>query len=519
MGVGPSQANTSLGVSGGSLQSINLLRSPKMSHPNRRHVILGLSAVVGCATTNDFEEKTEKFDWTLGFENPPAHNLDTPALNKVHGSIPSGLEGRFYRNGPAIRARAGVRVQHWFDGDGMVHSFHVSKTGISHIGRMVHTEKYLRDEAEGRLTSGGFGTVVPNPTPSTSTDVGNAANTSVIKIGDVLMALWEGGSAHSLDLQSLETLEKKTWSPQTAGMPFSAHPKVEFDGTIWNFGQDVFGQRIFVYRISQYGALEAMIPVEDVPGGLIHDFCMTDSHLIFLAPSLRANKRGADYLGSFSWMPEEAQRVVVLDKNDLTNRRDFELPPGLQFHFGNAYEDNNGDIRFSTCSTEPDFLLTGLKQIMRAKIPEPAKGKLTHLVLRKNGRAEIVSEVQNMGDHEFPQFNPNYNGVFARYLYTVGQTRSTRPFQSAILQHDIQNGDIQAFDYGDTAFCEEHVFVPRQSQKNETDGWLIGTVLDYAKGTTSLNILDATYVGDGPVAIFELPYALPLGFHGAWVHA
>lgn len=498
----------------------------EMAHLNRRHVLNGVSALTGFAaisgagcinvTTKDLPQK-KPGDWTLGFQNTSGRYLGTSQMSRVKGHIPEELTGNFYRNGPAIRERGNTRVQHWFDGDGMVQKFNLGEDRVSHIGRVVETEKYLTDKKAGRISSNGFGTSVDNPTPPTSPDSANQANTSIIKVGDELLALWEGGSAYRVDLNTLKTIGVKSWAQGMPAMPFSAHPKVEVDGTIWNFGQDAFGKRLLIYKISLSGALLGLSEIADVPGGLMHDFCMTDRHLIFMLPSLRAAKQGVDYLSCFSWMPNEAQRVVVVEKDDLTKRRDFELPPGIQFHFGNAYEEKSGDIRFSFCTTEPEFLLTGLKEVLLGTVPSPAKGKLTQAILRTNGRAEITSETTHMGDHEFPQFNQNYTGQFARYLYTVGQNHTGRPLQSAILKHDIETGEVQSFDYGKTAFAEEHLFVPRPSSTDEDDGWLIGTALDFAKGSTQLNILDAQQISDGPLAVFDLPYVLPLGFHGTWV--
>lgn len=499
-----------------------------MAHLNRRHVLTGVSALTGLAamsgagciniSTQDIPQ-SKPGDWTLGFQNTSGSFLGTNQVNRVNGRIPKGLRGDFYRNGPAIRQRGNTSVQHWFDGDGMVQKFSLGEDRISHIGRIVETEKYLTDKEAGRITSNGFGTSVENPTPPTSADSANQANTSIIKVGDDLLALWEGGSAYRVDLETLETKGVKSWVEGMPAMPFSAHPKVEPNGTIWNFGQDAFGKRLLIYKISPSGDFQGLSEIAEVPGGMMHDFCMTERHLIFMLPSLRATKQGVDYLSCFTWMPNEAQRVVVVEKDDLSKRRDFELPPGLQFHFGNAYEEKNGDIRFSFCTTEPEFLLTGLKEVLLERVPAPAKGKVTQAVLRMNGNAEITSEISQMGDHEFPQFNPNYTGQFTRYLYTVGQNHMDRPLQSAILRHDIETGDVQSFDYGKTAFAEEHLFIPRPSSTDEDDGWLIGTVLDFAKGSTQLNILDAQHISDGPLAIFDLPYVLPLGFHGTWVGA
>ncbi|MEP3889196.1 MAG: carotenoid oxygenase family protein [Hellea sp.] len=496
-----------------------------MDYLNRRAMLCRAAAIGGtaflspaCISKVTVERNAEEqIGWPIGFKNVRRHSLESPRLERIYGRIPKGLSGQFYRNGPALRERGGEQVQHWFDGDGMVQRFDISENGISHIGRIVETEKYLADEAEGHFTTHGFGTVVEMPLPPANLNAANAANTNIVKVGNELLALWEGGSAHKVDLATLETLGIKSWAPGMPAMPFSAHPKVETNGTIWNFGQDAYGQSLFIYKISKSGGLENMQVIPDVPGGLMHDFSMTKSHLIFMLPSLRANRKSIDYLGGFSWLPSEAQRVVVLNKDDLSDRRDFELPPGLQFHFGNAYEERNGDIRFSFCTTAQEFLLTGLKVILEGTVPEPAAGKLTHAVLRRNGKAEITQQISAMGDHEFPQFNSSYSGQFARYLYTTGKNRPERPLQSAILCHDIETGEIESYDYGITSFAEEHLFVPRQNAQSENDGWLIGSVLDFSKQTTSINILNAQNLSDGPVAQYALSYSLPLGFHGTWI--
>jgi len=48
-----------------------------------------------------------------------AADLQTAELT-IEGKLPAALQGRFYRNGPALMERADQRYQHWFAGDGMV---------------------------------------------------------------------------------------------------------------------------------------------------------------------------------------------------------------------------------------------------------------------------------------------------------------------------------------------------------------------------------------------------------------
>ena len=58
-----------------------------------------------------------------------------------------------------------------------------------------------------------------------------------------------------------------------------------------------------------------------------------------------------------------------------------------------------------------------------------------------------------------------------------------------------------------------------QVRRRPVDGWVLGTALDLARGTTQLAAFDAARLGEGPLAVARLPYALPLGFHGIFVPA
>lgn len=430
--------------------------------------------------------------------------------------MPTGLSGTFYRNGPALFERDGLRLHHWFDGDGMVHAYHISEDGVSHTGRMVRTDKYMREEKAGRFLASAFGTKIENPAPIKGPDDFNAANTSVLPIGGEVLALWEGGSAYRMDASTLETLGAKTWGKGLKGMPFSAHPKVDTDGTVWNFGQDVFQNRLLIYKISASGKLAGVHLLKNVAPGMIHDFCMTKKHLIFVVPSFQAVQKSDVFLGKFKYLPKEGQRVIVVEKDDLDARREYELPPGFQFHYGNAWEDNIGDIRFSVCAGDDSFITKGAIAVMRGEQFESTPTYLAHVVLHKNGNARVEKVSKERAAHEFPQFNSNVMGENARYLYTVGDSYDNSPGQSSILKHDLVGGKITGHNYGQSAIVEEHLFIPRSGATREDDGWLIGTTLNLKTQRTRLNILDAAHIESGPLCVLELPYAVPLGFHGAW---
>jgi carotenoid cleavage dioxygenase len=83
---------------------------------------------------------------------------------------------------------------------------------------------------------------------------------------------------------------------------------------------------------------------------------------------------------------------------------------------------------------------------------------------------------------------------------------------------DLESGVRQYYRYPDTQIPEEHLFVAKPGSQPETQGWVIGTALDWQKQQTLLNVFDVTAIDDGPVATATLPYALPLGLHGKFVH-
>jgi len=462
--------------------------------------------------------QTKLPDWAIGFQNTVAHELSTPQIKLVHGKVPLDLNGTMFRNGPAIFERNGFHLNHWFDGDGMLQAFRIRDGKVGHQGSIIKTNKYLLDSKAQRFTVNGFATEVPNPGPITGPDDMNASNTSIMQVNGELFALWEGGSAFQVNPDNLEPVGNKVWGDGLQGMPFSAHPRFETDGSLWNFGQDAFSKRLIIYRIDNKGNLSNVALVPEVPSGMIHDFCMTETHLIFVVPSFRVSAQASTFLDMFSWQSDQAQDVIVLDKNDLTKRRQYELPPGFQFHFGNAYE-SNGTITYSACVGNGNFVTQGARDVLKGKLPARAETKLATVDLLPNGTAKIRHMVSNLAEHEFPQFNQRYQGKKANYLYTIGKSYDNRAGESAILKHDLENGDLKFFDYGQDQIVEEHLFLPKTSQKSEDDGYLIGTSLDFVKQRTQLNILDAQQVEAGPIAILELPYHLPLGFHGTWMNS
>jgi carotenoid cleavage dioxygenase len=253
--------------------------------------------------------------WLLAFEGTQAEFLAGDAT--VSGRLPAELEGTFYRNGPARQEIGGFRYHHWFDGDGMLQAWRIGGGGVRHQARMIATRKYLAEKDAGRALYPGFGTLPPDPAPVTSPDLVNSANISVLHHAGRLLALWEAGSPWLMDPASLETEGIYSFSEQTRGVPFSAHPRVEADGTLWNFGYVSAAGLLVLWHIDADGRLVKAGTVACQPMSMPHDFLVTERHIVILVSPFEFTPGSAGtFLDAHVWHPEHPTRVAVIDKNE-----------------------------------------------------------------------------------------------------------------------------------------------------------------------------------------------------------
>jgi carotenoid cleavage dioxygenase len=448
---------------------------------------------------------------------------DLDGVATVKGRWPAELRGRFYRNGPALYERGAERYHHWFDGDGMVQQFTLDGTGVRHRGRLVRTAKLKAEQQAGRFLMSAVGTTIEGGPPGGGPDAFNVANTNALEHAGRMLALWEGGSAYGLDPADLSTQGPVTWRPDLQQVPFSAHPKVDASGHLWNFGTS--GQAVVAWHLDPQGRLvNVQLGESPYPGGMVHDMAVTPRYLVLPLPpiSLNFDKPVAEGPRHFAMKPGEPLRVLVMEKDDITRRRVFELPPEVVFHVGNAYETADGHIVLSYVGAPDAWFLDGAAVALMAGQPQKTGpvGLRTVTLDMRSGRATPQALP---GTVEFPRMDPRRIGLPARWLATASAWRPIAGRGNALLHGvqlvDVQSGRTRRFDCGDHVVVEEHIVVPKPGKSGELDAWLLGTSFDARRQATVLNVLDAARIEDGPVAQAVLPYVLPLGFHGNFTAA
>jgi len=495
----------------------------KLTHLNRRTALAAIGAAAAGAA--GFVHASDSANaWRSSYtpyNGPLKAPLDSEPL-RVEGRWPAALQGALYRVGPARRELGGVALNHWFDGDGMLQAFRFQNGSVSHRGALLATPKLKAEEAAGRLLYSGFAQTLTNSPPLAGPDTLNPANINLLPLpaSGELFALWEAGSALAVDPLTLQTKGFKVWSPETQGAPFSAHPRVAPDGTVWSFGYVPGSGRLLVYEISPTGQLRRQHVMAAPQADMVHDFAITERHLVFLLMPLKFSGQigTGNMLSHYRWEEQSPLVVLLVDKADFKVQR-FELPATGVFHLANAWEQGGTvQVRFVA---QPDIL--GAMQQMnvnRSRSDASTRStQWTQITLNPTtGQAQM--QAPGLANVEFPRIHPARNGLPTQFTTLLARSREMDArvdgFDSVLT---LQGEQQRLHRYGDGWIAEEHVYVPASAATPEGQGWLLGTAYHWPTERTTLSVFNAAAVDAGPLARVTLPYGLPLGLHGQFVAA
>ena len=479
-------------------------------------------------------------EWQQGYRSLP-EEYDY-WIDAIEGEIPADLTGTLWRNGPGLLDVQGQRVQHPFDGDGMICAIAI-KDGQAHFrNRYVRTAGYVAEQAAGQiLYRGVFGTQKPGGWLANAFDtkIKNIANTQVIYWGGKLLALWEAAEPHRLDPQTLETLGLEDFGGQLKpGSAFAAHPWIDpasqFDQgepCLVNFSITAgLSFTLTIYELSLAGAIVRQHN-HPLPGfAFIHDFAITPNYCVFFQnpvdfnplPFLAGLKSAGECI---KFRPDQMTRMIVVPRSQPRPQPIvLAAPSGFVFHHANAYEQGNTIIVESICyaslpTVEPgaDYLQTNFAAL--------SPGQLWRFHL--NLETQVVQqELVEARCCEFPTLHPAQVGQQQRYTYmgAAHEPTGNAPLQ-AILKLD-RTGPSQLWSAAPHGYVSEPVFVPRGAANAtglyttltgaEDDGWLLTLVYDGRADRTDVVILDAKNLDQGPVARLHLRHHVPYGLHGTF---
>ncbi len=455
----------------------------------------------------------------------PAKEFSHTPLPTISGKIPQGLRGTLYRNGPGRLERGGVRMGHWFDGDGAILAVHFNDKCVSAVYRYVQTTGYKEESAADKLIYGNYGMLAHRFLwDKIFKGVKNAANTSVLALPDKLLALWEGGKPYALNLKTLDTYGEDDLGGLSDILPYSAHFKRAADtGEIYNFGMTPgLNSTLNVYKSTASGRIvqKAAYNTNGIP--LVHDFVLAGQYLIFFISPVRLNLLAVItgskcFSDALEWLPNKGTQIIVIDRQTLKIISRGETEPWYQWHFSNGYVDDSGAVIVDIARYDDFQTNQYLKEVATGETHTPAKSHLSRVTL--NPQTGKVSKIEKLTEEhcEFPNVPPECVGKDSRYTYLStfkpGTDISTE-ILNAIGCYDHHTGALTVADVGENRYPSEPIYV--KDLENTSQAWIITVVYDGKSNASEVWIYDASRLNSEPVCKLELPGAIPHSFHGTW---
>jgi len=122
---------------------------------------------------------------------------------------------------------------------------------------------------------------------------------------------------------------------------------------------------------------------------------------------------------------------------------------------------------------------------------------------------------------EFPRVDDRYAGLVNRHGWfaSAGRLVGQGIALGGISHVDHATRRTVRYTFSDGDQVSEPVFVERNDNAGEADGFLLATVYRAADNRSDLAVFNALDVEAGPIALVKLDHRVPAGFHGNWVNA
>ena len=453
----------------------------------------------------------------------------------VEGEIPAELSGALYRNGPNPQF-APRGNYHWFDGDGMIHAFFFRDGKVDYKNRWVRTGRFEQERAAGEALFAGLASPGSGD-PRVDGKSSNAANTSIVWHAGKLLALWEGGLPHELDPHTLETvgpydfdgrltreMDREAaaefgFAPDEGKPPgiMTAHPKIDpRTGEMLFFGYSPTPPYLVYYVTSADGELVRSVEINAPFASMVHDFIITDEHVIFPVFPAVFDPEAMEKTGlALSWQPERGTHIGIMPRDGGSEDLVWlQTDPCYVFHPMNARTEGSRII--AEVARYPVVPFFGVDDGAGPAV-------LTRWVMDLES-GTVKEEPLDEDPSEFPKIDERYAGRAYRHGYCVGvigggeasEPQNADEFTGALFHYDLEKRVRREHRLAPADSSGEPIFVPRCADAPEGDGYLLAVIYRGEKRRSDLLVLDAQNIDAPPLATVRLPHRIPAGFHGCW---
>ena len=101
--------------------------------------------------------------------------------------------------------------------------------------------------------------------------------------------------------------------------------------------------------------------------------------------------------------------------------------------------------------------------------------------------------------------------------YKMDEKADTLTFDQYLYKFDLENNKRIDHDLGENVFGGEPIFVPKNKDLPEDNGWIMAIVYDANIDKSKLIIVDTENFDKKPIGEVILPQRVPFGAHGSWL--
>lgn len=451
-----------------------------------------------------------------GWGTPNRVEADIRDLEIIHGAVPADLNGSLLRCGPERQYPPMLGDDIFIDGEGMVHQFTFSDGHVDYRSRWMRNERFLLQEAARRSLFGRYRNRHTNAPEVAGRDQ-STANTSVIFHGKRLLVLKEDALPLEVDPDTLAVIGYHDYQGRVNAVSMTAHPKLDtHSNELLSFSYQARGDAstdFLFHVIDAYGEIAHQIAFQMPYPAMVHDFAVTDTHLLVpffpLITEPEVIRAGGPY---YRWHPEQDCHVAIVPRRGTAGDiRWFRGAACSAGHMMNAFNEGNR-IHLDLCLYEgncfPFFPSADGSDY------QPCPPLLTRMSFDLDSAGTgFTKTVLGPVSCEMPQIDERFNGKPYRYGFTICYQPPRRV--SKLGCWDLHTGGLTFWDPGPESAVQEAKFVPRGP--GEGNGYLLLPVNRLAENRSDLAILDARDITAGPLALVKLPIRIRTSFHGMWV--
>ena len=436
--------------------------------------------------------------WHLQGNWAPVKEELTVSELEIKGEVPKEINGLYIRNG--MNPRSGYS-DHWFFGNGMLHGFNFENGKVSYKNRYVRTPYYENDLD----IISSFGDLSASP-----------ANTHIIKHADKFLALEEAHLPWEVD-ENLETKGVYNFSGKLEGA-MTAHPRIcPKTGELLFFSYSMMSESYLTYyRANPEGKLVQIEPIELPRAVMMHDWNITENHVVFMDLPIISDMNLAVETGSpFGFKPEFGARLGVMPREGSNSDvKWFDIDPCYVFHPLNSYEEGNKIILY-VCRQE-EAMVGGFQDIYGGDTTVARLWKWTIDL-----ELGVVKEEQiDDAPCDFPRIDDRRIGFKNDYGYctTLDTEADSLTIGRHLLKYDLTKNERLTHDLGKNVTGGEALFVPRSPDSTEDDGWVVSLAYEAETDRSKLLVINSQDFESDPVAEIYAPQRVPNGAHGSWIN-